>query len=709
VDDGLHRLIVQEDSSPAQAVCKRFQYDSATGNPPSGSTISNVAGQLAQAETDNCAGTSLTDEWFSYDADGRPTDLYESTPNSGGYYHTTVAAGYHGNGVPKTLGLLNSGGSAVIPTMSFVIEGEGRPTTVSASYGQNPVTGVTYTTSGTAEPIGSLTNVTFGSGDSDSFEFYTTTGRMEQYKFNVDGQSASGTLTWNANGTLGSLVITDPFNSEDNGQTCTYGYDALARISGVNCTASLWGQSFTYDAFGNITKQVPSGYTGVSWMPSYNNPANNQYQSGWENVSYDASGDLLNDTFNTYTWNGLSIASVNGETITNDAFGRMVENKNGANQFVYPPMGGPSVAVMNGQNLDVAIIPLPGGANAVYIDTGVLDQYNHPDWLGSARLYSGTVQGNQDASPAMAYAPFGEGYAGGIPWVQFAGAGDATVYDNENQTGSLVDFFYRRYSPTQGRWISPDPAGLAAADPTNPQSWNRYAYVLNNPLSNIDPLGLDCVFLNEDGSRIEEVDADTDTSPSNCTSAGVNGYYVPGVLTGYATDNDGTITSLQYAPFSNTNGVGYDGPQPDSGSSNVVINYNPQQLSPAKVNALVSQNNRSNAPNAVVNCIIGIESSGNPQAVPLNSNGLATVGATPKGLMQVGVAAAQDVINQGLAPSGASTAPQVQSQEFNPAFNIQLGTAYLQVLMNRYGSLALALQHYGPNEPGCATAGQGGG
>src|SRR5208282_4237873 len=47
----------------------------------------------------------------------------------------------------------------------------------------------------------------------------------------------------------------------------------------------------------------------------------------------------------------------------------------------------------------------------------------------------------------------------------------------------------REYS-IQGRWASPDPAGLSAVDPTNPQSWDRYAYVTNSPLALVDPSGL---------------------------------------------------------------------------------------------------------------------------------------------------------------------------------------------------------------------------
>jgi RHS repeat-associated protein len=75
----------------------------------------------------------------------------------------------------------------------------------------------------------------------------------------------------------------------------------------------------------------------------------------------------------------------------------------------------------------------------------------------------------------------------------------------------LYDFLYREYNPVHGRWISPDPAGLAAVDPTNPQSWNRYAYVNNTPLMTTDEDALwgGCFFwcagdLTFDGSVLSE-------------------------------------------------------------------------------------------------------------------------------------------------------------------------------------------------------------
>jgi RHS repeat-associated protein len=62
----------------------------------------------------------------------------------------------------------------------------------------------------------------------------------------------------------------------------------------------------------------------------------------------------------------------------------------------------------------------------------------------------------------------------------------------ERDTESGNDYFGNRYYGSNiGRWISPDPGWFLAAHLSNPQSWNLYAYVLNNPLGYIDPEGLE--------------------------------------------------------------------------------------------------------------------------------------------------------------------------------------------------------------------------
>jgi RHS repeat-associated protein len=49
---------------------------------------------------------------------------------------------------------------------------------------------------------------------------------------------------------------------------------------------------------------------------------------------------------------------------------------------------------------------------------------------------------------------------------------------------------WRKLDSVQGRWTSPDPYG-GSMEIGNPQSFNRYAYVLNDPVNLMDPLGLD--------------------------------------------------------------------------------------------------------------------------------------------------------------------------------------------------------------------------
>ncbi|HTC92890.1 MAG TPA: RHS repeat-associated core domain-containing protein [Terriglobales bacterium] len=462
-----------------------FIFDSATVN---GISVANPKGRMTGAY--NClapCSTHLTDLVFSYSARGETTDVYESTPHSNGNYHVT--AGYWPHGALKNWTMPG------VPTITYGatdgsgLDGEGRLTKVTAASGQNPVTGVTYYNSGTAQPIGALTQVNFGSSDSDQFSYDTNTGRLKQYTFNVNSQTDVGQLTWNANGSLQKLQTTDGITGAQDTQTCTYSHDDLGRIASVDCGSGNWGQNFGYDPFGNITKTIPSGRTGQPFQAAYN-LSNRITTSGFV---YDGGansiGNLTSDTIHTYSWNAddqMSSVTTGSNTVnlTYDALGRMVEQQRGTayQQIVYSP-GGNKLALMNGQTLTKAFVPLPGGATAVYNASG-LQYYRHSDHLGSSRLASTSTRGLYYSG---AYAPFGESYKEtGTTDRSFTG-------NNEDTVTGTADFMYREYSSNQqGRWISPDPAGLAAVDPANPQSWNRYAYVMNNPLLFTDLLGLVC-------------------------------------------------------------------------------------------------------------------------------------------------------------------------------------------------------------------------
>jgi len=513
--DALHRELSATYPSGAYAgvtPSKYFVYDSATVN---GAAMINVKDHLAEAYTcTTCPGTKLTDVGYSYTVRGEVSDVYECTQHSAGYYHLTQ--GYWAHGAPNALS-----GLPGLPTIAYGgtigstvgLDGEGRITQVTAGSGQNPTTGVTYNQASLPS------QVNFGSGDNDIFAYDPNTLRMTQFKFNVGTQSKyyNGALTWNANASLSQLAITDQFNSADT-QTCNYSHDDLTRIATANC-GSAANQSFSYDPFGNISKSG-SPYT---FQPTYtSNSPTNRFSSipGCSSLLYDNDGNVLNDCNHSYTWDadGNSI-SIDTAGLTFDAFDRAVEkNVSGTyTQIVYGP-GGDKLALMSGSSLTKAFIPLPGQATAVYNGSG-LDHYRHSDWLGSARLTSSPTQSTGFLSSG-AYAPFGETYASsGTTDVSFTGQNPDTV--------SLdYDFLFRPYS-TQGRWPTPDPAGLSAADPTNPQSWNRYAYVLNNPLRAIDPFGLDCVWVNSaDDSFVSVQLGDGDCSDHD----GLTGFYVEGTV-----------------------------------------------------------------------------------------------------------------------------------------------------------------------------------
>ncbi len=523
--DLLHRLTDVGNNDQAANGCLRFRYDNSAGyggTKPSG--LANTLGRMVEAATDACSTTDpiLTNEWFSYTPRGEVSDAYESTPNSGsGYYHTSAT--YWANGALNTLNGYSSSGSSIY-SASWGVDGEGRP----YSY-PGVLTSTMYNAA--SQP----TSLQFSSGDSDSYTYDPNTDRMTQYQSTVNGQSLAGNLTWNAISTLKTLAITDPFNSA-NAQTCNYTHDDLIRLATANC-GSAWSQTFAYDAFGNLTQ---SG--SLNFQPGYSNTTNHMTSIGSNTPTYDGDGNVTNDFLNTYTWNDAygKPLTVNGVGITYDALGRMVEqNRSGAyTQFLYSPTGF-EMEIMNGQSYQESFVPLPGGAEVVYRPSTTY--IRHADWLGSSRFASTT---SRTVYYDGAYAPFGSPYAqSGTTDVSFTGM-------NQDTAANVYDFPAREYG-TQGRWPSPDPAGMAAVDPTNPQSWNRYAYVLNNPMAYIDPLGLHHCAPNQNGPAQNNGPCAGGISSSPMSGDyPVESYsYVGGPMTTYSSDSvvgDTTSYGLQF-------------------------------------------------------------------------------------------------------------------------------------------------------------------
>ena len=130
-----------------------------------------------------------------------------------------------------------------------------------------------------------------------------------------------------------------------------------------------------------------------------------------------------------------------------------------------------------------------GGSGSADVQWLVTDQ------LGTPRMIFDRT-GSLANTKRHDYLPFGEelsagtGVRTGVQGYSVADGIRQKFTQKERDTETGLDYFLARYyANAQGRFTSPDPL-LASGRPANPQTWNRYAYVLNNPLKFVDPNGL---------------------------------------------------------------------------------------------------------------------------------------------------------------------------------------------------------------------------
>jgi RHS repeat-associated protein len=341
---------------------------------------------------------------------------------------------------------------------------------------------------------GSVTSMQLGNGHWESTQF---NARMQPTQIGLGVTPGNTSLfkldysygTTQNNGNVQSQTITVPTISGGSGFTATqnYTYDQLNRLYDAAETVSgsqTWKQTFTYDRFGNRHFDTQANRTTtleVNCLPAVCNPEINQTNNRLVGATFDSAG-------NTTVDGGSQQYVYDGEN-------KMVQAKNSSGTVLglYSFDGdGKRIKKETADEITVFVYDASGKPVAEYsTQTSQEPQlaYLTNDNLRTPRINTnagGAVIARHD------YRPFGEeissaqrtsanGYDTDEVRKKFTG------YERDSETG--LDFANARMLGNFGRFNSPDPM-LSSGRIETPQSWNRYAYVLNNPLMLIDPTGL---------------------------------------------------------------------------------------------------------------------------------------------------------------------------------------------------------------------------
>jgi RHS repeat-associated protein len=299
-------------------------------------------------------------------------------------------------------------------------------------------------------------------------------GVSESRGYNVLNQ-----LTTLNNGTE-NLTYTYPTGT-NNGKISSM-YDSLNRLLTANGSTG-WGQQYGFDGFGNLLSKTVTAGTGPSLSVSVN-PANNQIQ-GVSGLTYDANGNQ-SQSVGAYDAENRLVGGVGiyyGYDSQNKRIwswaGGVDSNGNTTNYTV-------NVYSPGGQKLGAYVFAtvFVNNSQTMYVTVPSLNVTGGGDvYFGGRRLAAMDQLGSVGN-----YFPWGEDKGGTSPQNTW----NFATYWRDSVSG--LDYANNRYySNAYGRFMTPDPYQATATspgDPKNPQSWNRYAYVQNDPLNYIDPSGL---------------------------------------------------------------------------------------------------------------------------------------------------------------------------------------------------------------------------
>jgi RHS repeat-associated protein len=381
---------------------------------------------------------------------------------------------------------------------------------LSRVWGQNGTAQKTYANAFTYNSSGAVEKLKLGNGKWEAAKFNnrlqitelslgngTNDASLWKTNFEYGEVQTNGTIDITKNaGNIAKQTLT--IAGMTNSIVQTYKYDSLDRITEAKETSNNqqnWVQNFDYDRYGNRTsfnQFVGSAQTNQTPTIDTNT---NRFTTG-QGYTYDFNGNLITDTQNRqFIFNGdnkqTEVRNLNIQTSPTTPDANLI------GRYLYDGEG-KRVKKISATETTVFVYNGGGALVAEYstaLSNAPTTSYLTSDGLGSVRVITdalGQVVSRRD------FMPFGEelnaGIGGRSETQKYSGAGQDNVrkrftgYEKDTETG--LDFAEARYyNNAHGRFTAVDPL-LASGKSGNPQSFNRYAYTMNNPTNLVDPSGL---------------------------------------------------------------------------------------------------------------------------------------------------------------------------------------------------------------------------